>query len=280
MTNPYLIEAPGFISFSGGRTSAYMLKQIIDAYDGSLPANVIPCFSNTGKEMPQTLDFIQECSERWRIPIVWLEYEQTGVKQRNFRIVDHATASQNGEPYEALIRQRNYLPNPAIRYCTEMLKIKVLRDYALSLGWEEWSKVIGLRHDEPRRVARLKNARERWDNLAPLFDAGVTKEDVTAFWQAQGFDLRLPNVNGKTPLGNCDGCFLKSASTLAGIFRDDPSLADWWIKMENTVRPDKPSGARFRIDRPGYQSMKDAVLAQDAFDFGEQDALAECYCTE
>jgi len=40
--NPYLIEAPALISFSGGRTSACMLKQIIDAYGGQLPADIIP----------------------------------------------------------------------------------------------------------------------------------------------------------------------------------------------------------------------------------------------
>jgi hypothetical protein len=31
MQSPYLLEAPAFISFSRGRTSAFMLKQIIVA---------------------------------------------------------------------------------------------------------------------------------------------------------------------------------------------------------------------------------------------------------
>jgi hypothetical protein len=75
MTNPYQIEAPALISFSGGRTTGcYMLRHILDAYGGQLPKDVIPCFANTGKEMPQTLDFVQECGERWGASIVWLEY--------------------------------------------------------------------------------------------------------------------------------------------------------------------------------------------------------------
>ncbi len=38
MTNPYQIESPALISFSGGRTSGYMLRQIIDAYRRTAPA--------------------------------------------------------------------------------------------------------------------------------------------------------------------------------------------------------------------------------------------------
>ena len=86
--------------------------------------------------------------------------------------------------------------------------------------------------------------------------------------------------DGKTPLGNCTACFLKSSKTLSAIFRDDPSIADWWIRMEETARPSKPSGASFRIDRPNYRQLRDAAVAQRGFDFGEADELAECHCTE
>ena len=39
------------ISFSGGRTSAYMLHQIL-AVNGDLPERCKVVFSNTGREMP------------------------------------------------------------------------------------------------------------------------------------------------------------------------------------------------------------------------------------
>ena len=54
--------------------------------------------------MPQTLDFVRDCGEGWNVPIVWLEYAHDGEKQRKFRVVDHASASRQGEPYEALLR--------------------------------------------------------------------------------------------------------------------------------------------------------------------------------
>ena len=46
------------ISFSGGRTSAFMLHQILEANNG-LPDRAKVIFTNTGREMEQTLDFVQ-----------------------------------------------------------------------------------------------------------------------------------------------------------------------------------------------------------------------------
>ena len=172
MTDPYLIEGPALISFSGGRTSAYLLKHVLDAYGGTLPGNVIACFANTGKEMPQPLDFLRDCGRRWNVTVVWLEYDPAGEAQRKFRVVDHGSASRQGEPYEALLRERKYLPNPVSRFCTTTLKIRVMRDYARSLGWEHWTNAIGLRYDEARRVAKIKDQRERWETTAPLYNAG------------------------------------------------------------------------------------------------------------
>jgi hypothetical protein len=118
-----------------------------------------------------------------------------------------------------------------------VLKIKVARDFALSLGWDSWVNVLGLRHGEARRVARARAQRERWEVVAPLHEAGVTREHVAAFWAAQDFDLGLPAAGGKTPLGNCDLCFLKSAATISAILRERPELAEWWVRMETVATP-------------------------------------------
>lgn len=76
--NPFFIEGPAVLSISGGRTSAYMLRMVLDAHGGALPPDVLAIFANTGKEMPETLDFIEECSQRWSVPIKWLEYRGRG----------------------------------------------------------------------------------------------------------------------------------------------------------------------------------------------------------
>lgn len=76
------------INFSGGRTSAYMAKRLID--EGL--EDYIVTFQNTGKEMPQTLEFVNECDKRWGLNILWLEYR----KPASFAVVDYETASRNG----------------------------------------------------------------------------------------------------------------------------------------------------------------------------------------
>jgi len=53
--NPYKITGPAVVSFSGGATSGFMLKQILDSYSGVLPDNIVVCFANTGLEHEKTL---------------------------------------------------------------------------------------------------------------------------------------------------------------------------------------------------------------------------------
>jgi 3'-phosphoadenosine 5'-phosphosulfate sulfotransferase (PAPS reductase)/FAD synthetase len=282
MADPFRIAGPALVSFSGGRTSAYMLWRILQAHGGTLPDDVRVTFANTGKEMPQTLDFVRDCGERWGVEIVWLEYRDHEDTKQRFRVVTHETASRNGEPFRALIDRKGFLPNPVTRFCTSELKVRPMRDYARLLGWQNWTNAIGLRADEPGRVAKSRHNKEAWDNSMPLADAGVTRRDVRAFWAMQNFDLHLPNIDGVTPLGNCDLCFLKSAATISGIMRDMPDRAKWWIEAEAEAeaRASKPSGALFRTDRPSYAAMFDAVQRQQAFDFGDADEIVDCFCGE
>lgn len=215
------------IAFSGGRTSAFMLHQILEANAG-LPERAVVTFENTGREMPETLDFVREVGDRWGVPIVWIEYRG---EKPGFAVVDHASAARDGEPFEALIRRRSYLPNVRQRFCTTELKVRPAKKYLVDLGWARWTNALGLRADEARRVNKPAPV-ERWVNWHPLFDAGVTKEQVSAFWERQPFDLQLSNNNGKTPWGNCDGCFLKSEAIVARLAIEHPERHAWWERME------------------------------------------------
>jgi len=116
-------------------------------------------------------------------------------------LVNHNRASRNGEPFMQMIRAKKYLPNVATRFCTIELKIRTAKRYLVNQGWSNWTNILGIRADEPRRIKR-EQPKERWSNSYPLFDAGVTVRDIANFWKASDFDLGLLGIDGKTPLGN------------------------------------------------------------------------------
>lgn len=284
MRDPFKINGPTCISFSGGRTSAYMLWRVLQS-NGGLPDEAIVCFANTGKEDEATLRFVQACSERWGVHITWLEYQQAEEPKNRFKVVDFASASRNGEPFEAVIRAKNYLPNPVTRFCTVEMKIRTMHRYLRSLGWadddNEWDQMIGIRADEERRVAKIRARPSpetvRETMVIPLADAGVTVHDVGAFWAQQPFNLELSTFNGRTLAGNCDLCFLKPAAQIQSLIHEKPERAIWWARMESLSLSSKPSGAVFRSDRPSYAQMAAFAASQrDMFDAAEEGIA--CFC--
>ena len=277
--NPYKIKGPALISFSGGRTSAFMLKQIVDAHGGTLPDDIYVTFANTGKEMPETLDFVQACSEHWGVKVHWLELEMADERPvYRTKEVTYETASRDGKPFEALIGRRSYLPNPVARFCTAELKIRRMKDFMWKMkGYKHWDNVLGLRYDEPRRVSSSRNAsdRERWGNLMPMYDAKHTVKDVLEFWQKANFDLTLPSIDGQTLAGNCDLCFLKGRKTLTKLIKERPDLTTWWIAQENRIG--EGTGATFRSDRPPYVELLKEAENPVMDDMFEDDAMS-CFC--
>ena len=274
MANPFEIKEPTCISFSGGRTSAYMLWRVLDANNGIPPPHARVMFANTGKEDEATLKFVNDCSVNWNVPITWVEYRDADPA---FAVVNYETASRNGEPFEALIRKRQYLPNPVTRFCTSELKIRTIHKYLKSTGWDDHNETmdwIGMRADEQRRAAKIADK-----SRIPLVTAGVTKETVGEFWRNQPFDLELPNINGVTYHGNCDLCFLKGGSQVLSLIAEKPERGIWWAQMEALALAlaSKPSGAVFRSDRPSYKSMiQFAAEQKDMFDPNEESIA--CFC--
>ena len=279
MFNPYKIPAPSIISFSGGRTSGYMLYKILHAYDGILPKDVYVAFANTGKEASETLDFVRDVSEKWDVKIHWLEHYFGKEKPiHRTKEVTHETAARNGEPFERLIEQRGKLPNAVNRFCSSELKIKVLYRFMQSKGYKTWDNILGLRYDEPRRAISARDADyQKWSNLVPLYQGKVTKEDIYNFWTKQNFDLNLSNLNGKTPAGNCDLCFLKGKKTLTSLLKERPEMADWWITQENKFNSDKHiehKTNRFIKDISYIELVDLSKTNKDLFD----DEQMTCFC--
>lgn len=239
MRDPFKIDGRTAISVSGGRTSAYMLWRVLQANTAEdLQRWLVITFANTGLEHDETLVFVRECAVRWGVTVNWVEYRND---EAGFALVDFDSASRNGEPFEAIIKKRQYLPNPVTRFCTSELKIRAMHKYLRSLGWHEsddgWDQFIGIRADEPSRVSRIRarghSTESRKETMCmPLADAGVSVRDVDAFWHAQPFNLNLPTYGGRTLAGNCVLCFLKPRTQVASLISEVPQRAVWWARQE------------------------------------------------
>lgn len=272
-TSPYWVVAPALISFSGGRTSAFMLFQHLWAHGGELPEGVYVVFANTGKEREETLRFVHECETRWRTRVWWLQWTAPAAKDRapedRFEIVGLNSAARMGEPMKALIAHKRYLPNAVTRFCTAELKVETMKQFMLAIGLDRWTNIVGLRADEMRRIAkqqkRNEEGKERWRSAWPMLRAGVTKRMIWRFWLGANLDPRAPTEPlpqgfdlGLWPYeGNCDFCFLKGREVLMYQERERPGTIDDWVAMEAQAGDlaTNPNGARF-VTEYGYADLK------------------------
>ncbi|NSY21910.1 Nin-like protein [Agrobacterium vitis] len=242
MHDPFLIQGPAMISFSGGRISAYMLYRIVQAHGGKLPDDIVVAFANTGKEREETLHFVYECGSRWGVSIRWLEWRDT---DPCYELVGFNSASRNGEPFAALIRKKQRLPNWQERWCTSFLKLLPMFALAKSFAWVagEYAEVIGIRDDEGMRILNglARAERDGRKVIYPLAKAKIRKADVMDFWRGQPFDLGLEPWEG-----NCDLCMATGRGVRLARIRRNPGCAKWWHEME--------------VERGGFFDRRDRVI--------------------
>ncbi|SAK88039.1 hypothetical protein AWB76_06270 [Caballeronia temeraria] len=117
------------VSFSGGRTSAYMSKLLKAKYADKY--ELLFVFANTGQEHENTLIFVDRCDKEFGLNLVWVEAEviHEARKGTSFRQVTFDTASRAGEPYEQIIRKYG-IPNRNFPHCNRELKLRPIYAYA------------------------------------------------------------------------------------------------------------------------------------------------------
>ncbi|APD92421.1 hypothetical protein BM525_21420 (plasmid) [Alteromonas mediterranea] len=232
-------RTPLFISYSGGRTSAYMVEKLLEEYSDQ--HFFIILFSNTGQEHDKTLEFVHKCDQRWQerygVKVIWLEaivHPEKGMGTRH-RIVSYETATRFSDigdetPFAQVIAKYG-LPGPASpQICTRELKGAVMRSY--TRDYEKANKIkcytaIGMRADEPKRIMSEAD-RARYRVVYPLYHWFPTeKADVLDYWEDQEFDLEIPEH-----YGNCVSCWKKSKAKHIRLVKEHPEFYRFFKRME------------------------------------------------
>lgn len=216
------------ISFSGGRTSAYMTWWLMKEWKDREAYEIIVVFANTGKEDEGTLFFVDECAQEWNISIVWIEGYPSDKGQGwgvESKVVNYETASRNGEPFEAMIKRLG-IPTVKAPFCSPQLKRRTIKAYARSIGWKHYTVAVGYRLEESKKRVNRKQKEQKV--IYPLVDIHpMNKIDIISWWLTQPFNLEI-----NPDAGNCDNCWKKPNSVLIRNMQRNPKSFDWWEDME------------------------------------------------
>lgn len=246
------------VSFSGGRTSAYMAYKIQFSPEFA-KWNKHYVFANTGKEREETLVFIDKCDKEFGLNVVWIESvisQEKGIGV-SWKQVDFNTASRDGGPFDDMVKKFG-IPNKEFPFCTRELKERPMDKWAKQVvGDAVWA--IGFRADERKRVKPMN------DVIHPLVTLWPTNEQmVREFWSNMPFDLQLKDYEG-----NCDLCWKKSIAKRLTIISENPEAAHQWQQWEES--------GEYVFDRDGYSIAEIKKMASrpfkktmDKFDLSKQ----------
>ena len=228
MVHPHLMKPRLAISFSGGRSSAVMLKRCIERHSDT--HDILIVFANTGCEHEETLRFVDAVDRNFADgKVVWIECVTNGPGVGvGSKVVSFETASRNGEPFKDAIAKHG-IPCTTHPQCSSRLKSEPMLHYRSSVGWEpgSYDTAIGIRADECDRMSSKKKENRF---VYPLVSEGWRKRDVNEYMAQFDWDLKLPS----DAFGNCVWCWKKSLRKLMTVAKESPELFNFPAEMERT----------------------------------------------
>ena len=216
------------VSFSGGRTSAYLVY-LMEQMKVDKGMDVKYIFMDTGAEHPETYKFIKNVVDNFNIDLICLRTvvnPQMG-KGCTYKVVDINECTNDLKPFKDVIKKYG-VPKNHMPHCTLHMKTSPFKKYCKdNFGKGNYTTWLGIRADEPRRI---KKDVVGINYMASISD--FTSDDVLDWWGEQDFDLGFDINSGW--LGNCVFCHKKSNAKLALACIDEPDLLNEFNNMVNS----------------------------------------------
>ena len=211
------------VSFSGGRTSAYMVYLMDKMERAGEIENVKYVFMDTGAEHPKTYEFIKNCVDHFKIDLRCI---RTSISMEfgtgpTYREVPLDECKPDLQPWLDMTRKYG-TPYTHGAFCTDRMKTTPYKKFCDdNYGKKNYVTWLGIRSDESRRI---NLARERFRYLAEI--SQMTKQGVNGWWAEMPFDLGIDDY-----LGNCVFCLKKSDHKIAAAMRSEPEMAQEFDAM-------------------------------------------------
>jgi hypothetical protein len=218
------------VSFSGGRTSAYMCKWLLENW--SHLYEFVFVYANTSQEHLKTLEFVDKCDKYFGLNLIWIEATFGSTrKDVYYQIVDYKSCKKNGEVFENMIKLYG-IPCSPYPHCTRELKLQPIDRFMRKN--EIYKRSVGIRCDESDRIA--KNFEDKNIYYPLIFNKPVTKDEVKLWWSKMPFDLEITEE-----YGNCTWCWKKSERKLLTLAKNSPEVFDFPNRMEEKYKDYIPS---------------------------------------
>ena len=185
-------------------------------------------FSDTGKELPETYEYLDKLEAFLGKPIVRLNMDSDRDKNRDF---DHWL-----DVYKGL------LPSSQVRWCTVNLKIQPFEEY---IGEDRAYHYIAIRADEdrvgykPPKISSLPNIQPKY----PFKEDGIIKADVYRILEENG--IGLPKYYEWRTRSGCYFCFFQRKSEWVGLLEEHPDLFELAKAYEETPNKNAKTDEQF-----------------------------------
>lgn len=191
------------LGLSGGKDSAALA-----VYMRSRIPEMEYFFCDTGKELPETYEFLQRLEAVLGKRIVRLNAD------RDF---DHWLFVYQGA-----------LPSPQMRWCTRMLKLKPFEQW---IGDDSTVTYIGIRADEDR--AGYISHKPNVEAVFPFREDGLVKADILRILEEAG--IGLPEYYRWRTRSGCFFCFFQRKYEWVRLADEHPDLFQKAIEYEHKV---------------------------------------------
>ncbi len=194
-------------------------------------------FCDTGKELPETYEYLERIKAR------------LGIK------IDYLNAKKDFDHF--LMLHGGHLPSPKVRWCTEEMKIKPFEKF---VGNDEAISYIGIRADEHRDgyISR----KPKITPIYPFIERKLVKADILRILDESG--IGMPNYYQWRSRSGCFFCFFQRKYEWVKLSEEHPDLFDQAVKYELSNGKTKGIGYTWTQGETLLEliSRKDEIIAE------------------